>query len=461
MTVRTDSFSRPNGSLGANWTPWSWSGSAALSITSDAAAATNSISSGAYWSADSFGATQFSFSCVTVLPSSGQWAGVTVRQSGIGDNGYLAIWFGGTFYIFIENGSPSPPILTSGSGSLNAGDTMCLAASGTTITLYHNGVQVLRGTDSTWSSGSPGLAAYGASSATTPWIGGDGAVPPFAAWTGTTAGDGCQTWLCTSPLNGPSPTVLRIVPPSSPAAGYPHSFLIAVPVSTGLDATYGDPVTVIQDDLAAPNQYNATLIVPSFAQQPWLADTPGNSAASQESFMAALQSWLVASQFAGGSEKCHLIGFSKSGLGCSSLLFKRAPLFDSGAFWDFPAMMNDYTGDDAYDSSPVGGAPAFSYGTDSNFQSNYRLSSANITSWNAAAGGSFSSRKRIWTGGYAAFPQNVAAYQSLLTSLGILYAGTWSVGESHAWHDDWVASALAAIIPRSSGSGLLMASGIA
>lgn len=463
MTVRVDTFARANSSsLGASWTPWSWSGSGpgGLSVASNAAAATDTLSFGNWWSADSFGATQFSMICVPTLPTSGHWAGVTVRQSGNGGSGYLALYLPGTFYLFRETGVSGPPQLASAGGFMAAGDTLAIGASGSTITVYHNGTQVLQASDSTYASGSPGVAAYGNSARITPWIGGDGATPPFAALA-STAGDGCQTWLCTSQLNGPSPTVLRITPPASPAAGYPHSFLYALPVSTGIDATYGDPVSVIVDDLGATSAYNTTLVVPSFANQPWYADNPSVSTMSYESFMVALQSWITASSFASGSEKHYLIGFSKSGLGGSALLYKHPALWHSGAFWDSPFMMIDYDGTDPTYGGTVGGNSAQNYGTSANFTSNYELSTANIGAWNTAAGGVFTSSRRIWTGGYAAFQADVAAYQALLTTLGVQRAATWSAADTHAWHDNWVASGLASTIPAAThGSGLLMASGI-
>ncbi len=52
----------------------------------------------------------------------------------------------------------------------------------------------------------------------------------------------------------------------------------------------------------------------------------------------------------------------------------------------------------------------------------------------------------------------MTAYDSLLTSLGILSNGAWdTLDASHAWHQDWVAAALTWMFPP---PGLLMASGI-
>ena len=66
-----------------------------------------------------------------------------------------------------------------------------------------------------------------------------------------------------------------------------------------------------------------------------------------------------------GHEQNWLIGFSKSGIGAQDLLLKHPDVFAVAASWDFPADMSSY---DQYGSSS-----ADEYGTDANFQTNYRL----------------------------------------------------------------------------------------
>jgi hypothetical protein len=278
----------------------------------------------------------------------------------------------------------------------------------------------------------------------------------FSAAYSSTAADGTQTWTVTSKYNGPGTSVLRILPPSSPNPSRPHSFTFALPVSTGTDATYGDPISVLGDDLSAHNTYNTTIVVPSFPIDPWYADNPGNAQQSQETFMLALASWLSTSEFAtSGQEENYLIGFSKSGLGAQALQFKHPDVFAATASWDFPAMMTDYDGTDPTFGDTVGGGSAACYGTSANFTGNYELSTGNITGW--ISGQDFTSARRLWIGGYNTFQADVSAYQSELTGLGVSYDGSWMTTEvSHAWHDDWVAAALASIMPAAlfmSGSG--------
>jgi hypothetical protein len=285
-------------------------------------------------------------------------------------------------------------------------------------------------------------------------------VPVFSAVFESTAGDGTQTWSVTSALNGPGTSTLRILPPSSPSGSYPHSFLFALPVSTGTDATYGDPIAVIGDDLGAHNAYNTTVVVPSFPIQPWYADNPDNAQQSQESFMLALANWMSTSSFASGGEKNYLIGFSKSGIGGQGLMFHRPDVWAACASWDAPFMMTDYDGTDPTFGQTVGGDPADCYGTSANFTTNYELSAAHLAAW--APGGSFTTQERLWIGGYYAFQADVNAYMSELTTAGILYNGGWNTEDaSHAWHDDWVSSALAAIMamPASQSGAAFSGSG--
>jgi hypothetical protein len=115
-------------------------------------------------------------------------------------------------------------------------------------------------------------------------------VPGFTATRQSTDGNGVETWSVASSLNGPNPTTLRILRPTAPAAGYPHAFIYALPVVAGLDDSFGDGMTTLQQ-LGANNQYNVTVIAPSFPIQPWYADNPLNLWQQEESFMLGLASW--------------------------------------------------------------------------------------------------------------------------------------------------------------------------
>ncbi len=143
--------------------------------------------------------------------------------------------------------------------------------------------------------------------------------------------------------------------------------------------------------------------------------------------------WVKANLSTTGTEQNWLIGFSKSGIGAQDLILKHPDLFQLAASWDFPADMSAY---DEYGSSS-----ANNYGTDANFQANYRLSTSFLNAHKAP----FLTNNRIWIGGYSAFQTDMSDYNALLTSVGILHTLGPMQPIAHAWDSGWVAAALAAL----------------
>lgn len=224
MTAVSDNFQRANGALGANWSNWSWSGAVAAKISSNAAVGGGTATtSGGVWAANTFAGNQSAQITVGTLPTGGDWVGVTVRQSSNGSGGYLALWFANSgsplFMLFGENGTSSPPLLTSVSGSMSAGDTLGISASGTTIVLYHNGTSLLSSTDSTYSSGAPGVAFYTSgsvpTSAVTLWQGNDTLAVTTASLPGGSTGTAYNQTLTAS--GGTSPYTWAVSSGSLPA----------------------------------------------------------------------------------------------------------------------------------------------------------------------------------------------------------------------------------------------------
>jgi hypothetical protein len=107
-----------------------------------------------------------------------------------------------------------------------------------------------------------------------------------------------------------------------------------------------------------------------------------------------------------GPEQNWLIGFSKSGLGGQDLILKHPDIFALAASWDLPADMSSYDG--------LGTDPVFSYGTNANFQANYRLTAAFVK----AHSGPFLGQNRIWIGGNRESPTDMSDYAKLLAKVG-------------------------------------------
>jgi hypothetical protein len=249
----------------------------------------------------------------------------------------------------------------------------------------------------------------------------------------STDASGVQHYRVTSPDNGPGPQTLRVLQPSSPAPGVAHNFIYVLPVEPGEGTTFGDGLQVIQS-LGLQNQYNLTVIEPSFSINPWYADNPLDANLQEDTFMATdLQPWVKANLSVTGSEQHWLIGFSKSGIGGQTLILRHPDKFTLAASWDFPADMNTY---DEYGTNS-----SDSYGTDANFQANYRLTPAFL----AAHAAPFQANNRIWIGGYQLFQQDVADYNALLTTQGIQHTTETPTAMAHAWDSGWVPIALAAL----------------
>ena len=154
----------------------------------------------------------------------------------------------------------------------------------------------------------------------------------------STDASGVQTYQVTSPDNGPGPQDLRILQPSNPAPGVAHNFLYVLPVAPGDDGG----LEVIQS-LNLQNQYNLTVIEPSFSINPWYADNPLDPNLQEDTFMAMdLQPWVKANLSTTGTEQHWLIGFSKSGIGAQTLILRHPDKFTLAASWDFPADMSAY-----------------------------------------------------------------------------------------------------------------------
>ncbi len=184
--------------------------------------------------------------------------------------------------------------------------------------------------------------------------------------------------------------------------------------------------------LDAQDQYDLTIIEPTFSTAPWYADNPNDANLQYETFMTNdLEPWVAANLATTGQEQNWLIGFSKSGIGAQDLLLKHPSTFQLAASWDFPADMSSY---DEYGS-------ASAYGTDANFQANYRLTQAFVDSHKAP----FLTSNRIWIGGYNAFQTDIADYDALLSAEGIPHTTGPSVPIEHRWDSGWVPEALAAL----------------
>ena len=210
-----------------------------------------------------------------------------------------------------------------------------------------------------------------------------------------------------------------------------------LPVEAGLGTTFGDGLATLQS-LDAQDQYNLTIIEPTFGIDPWYANNPNDPNLQYETFMTQeLVPWIKQNLATTGQEQTWLIGFSKSGLGVQDLILKHPDLFTLAASWDFPADMATYDG--------LGSDPAANYGTDANYQANYRLTQAFVDAHKTP----FLSSNRIWIGGYSLYQTDVSDYGAILTSEGIAHSTETPQDMAHRWDSGWMPIALAALYQES------------
>jgi Putative esterase len=429
-----DDFNRAAGGLGPHWTRISDGG---LSIQSHAVAGKSGLT-GDIWTAKTFTSSQYSQIEVTSTQlTGGDWIGTAVRAQHGGRDAYVGIYYGNSgkpeLVLFKRSGGNWTQLGTYSSGPLAAGTKLKLVAVGNTISFLENGFPILTASDRSLSGGAPGIMIFGSGTASG-WSGGDasGTIGFHVRYLSTDA-HGVRSYQVFSPDNGPGLQLMRVLVPKHPAPGVPHNFLYVLPVQPQLGSAFNDGLDTVRR-LDGQDRYNLTIIEPTFAIDPWYADNPKNPNVRYETFMTReLVPWVEKNLAMTSHEQNWLIGFSKSGLGGQDLILKHPDIFALAASWDFPADMSSY--------DQLGADPTASYGTNANFQANYRLTAAFVK----AHGGPFLRQNRIWIGGNREFPTDMSNYAKLLTEVGIRFSREAPRSMSHSWDSGWVPDALAAL----------------
>jgi len=166
-----DNATRANGAIGSNWTV----SNNGINISSNNFVGTASTNDVAYWSANSFSPLQFSQVTITALNGTTDFPGAAVLLSGSGAStqGYECVE--DSTNIFIQKiAGTSNTTLTSAATTGTAGDILRLeVAPGGALTCFKNGVSTLTASDTTYTSGSPGLFLFGTVATSKNWSGGN------------------------------------------------------------------------------------------------------------------------------------------------------------------------------------------------------------------------------------------------------------------------------------------------
>jgi hypothetical protein len=173
-----DNFKRSNGAIGSNWTVTG----GGINVSSNTiVGATASADNAAVWTKTPFsGTAQFAEVAVTSLNGTSDFVGPTVMNNTPGANFYDCIEDTTTLIIQrVASGAGSN--LATGSITGTAGDILRLEAfltpntfpQSVTLTCYRNGVQALQTTDTTYTSGSPGVLLFNNVATLNNWSGGN------------------------------------------------------------------------------------------------------------------------------------------------------------------------------------------------------------------------------------------------------------------------------------------------
>jgi hypothetical protein len=260
--------------------------------------------------------------------------------------------------------------------------------------------------------------------------------PSMTVGTPTVDQNGVQYYPVTSVYQGGQTQTIRVLAPTSPAAGTTPSVLYVLPVDTGVDtlsSTYSDGLEELRL-LNIPNRFNMTLIAPSFNYEPWYGDNVADADFRMESFLIDDLIPFGDTFLPRGSVPLrYLVGFSKSGNGALFLILRHPGVFNAAAAWDSPAQLSDIntSGISAPDALPM------NFG----IQANFNL--YNIPSLVLSNADPFLQHNRLWiSGDQAAWTADMDELNGQLTTASIPH--TWVAGGQrvHSWDSGWLDGAI-------------------
>jgi S-formylglutathione hydrolase FrmB len=225
------------------------------------------------------------------------------------------------------------------------------------------------------------------------------------------------------------PTLIRVLPLDKSEKGRKYPVVYVLPVEAGIESKYGDGLKEIKKhDLH--NKFGAVFVAPAFTHLPWYADHPTKPEIRQESYFLKVVVPFIDKTYP--VEGRLLLGFSKSGWGAWSLLLRNPDLFQKGAAWDAPLMM-DKPG--KYGSGDI-------FATAENFEG-YRVSK--LLADNAEK---LQKEKRLILLGYGSFRSEHEAAHALMEKLKIAHEYKDGPARKHDWHSGWVAEAVEALLSK-------------
>ena len=252
--------------------------------------------------------------------------------------------------------------------------------------------------------------------------------------TPTVDANGVKSYPATSVFQGPQPTIVRVLEPTNPAPGRPRRILYVIPVEvgvTGLGSAYSDGLEELRL-LNAHNQYNLTIIAPSFHIEPWYGDHDSNPNRQLESFIVKdLVPFGDGFATPGEIPQRWVLGFSKSGTGALSLVLRNPNVFSAAAAWDAPVQFTNMSAFSGMGEN---------FGTEENFD-RYEIPTLVVS--NAQA---FQTRNRVWiSGDTSAWTSHMVQLSPQMSQAGILHTSVQGGTRAHHWASGWLPGAVASL----------------
>jgi len=253
--------------------------------------------------------------------------------------------------------------------------------------------------------------------------------PPMWVGAPTVDANGVKYYPVKSVYQGSQQQIIRVVEPTNPVAGKPRRLLYVLPIDSGVDTLSSSLSDGLEELrlLDVQDQFNMTLIAPSFGYEPWYGDNIPDAKQMESFIVDDLVPW--GDTFVQGTvPQRYLIGFSKSGNGAADLILRHPGIFSGAAVWDSPTQVTDIS---TYPGLVV------NIGTQANFNS-YIIPT--LVTNNA---GPFQQQTRLWiSGDQADYQGQMIDLHNELTAAGIPH--TWVEGgvRAHSWSRGWLEGAV-------------------
>jgi hypothetical protein len=210
-----------------------------------------------------------------------------------------------------------------------------------------------------------------------------------------------------------------------------------LPVEPLNEHHYGSALDIV-GRLALQNKYHVIFVAPTFAQMPWYTDHPSDSGRRHESYFIKAVLPLIEKRFPVMKKPQGrlLLGFSKSGWGAYSLVFRHPELFGGAVAWDAPlARLHP----DAWEMPE-------SFMTQENFDRYC------VFSLLRGARKEIGDTHKLILLGYGLFKSDMSETHALMTELGIKHVYSNDHYYKHAWDTGWLPNAVSLLLSNKNTS---------